>query len=93
MTMPTTVCTRAVLRMPRCWMAKASSIRSVPMKKVQLMDIETTPRSTVNRVQLWIGISAAVAAASSSVTPAAAWSAMYLAMMSAAGVGSIMARM
>ena len=37
-TSPTTVCTLAVPRMPRCWMAKASSISIVPMKKVPLTD-------------------------------------------------------
>ena len=32
---PTMVCTLAVERMPRCWMAKEMAIRMAPMKKVE----------------------------------------------------------
>ena len=91
---PTTVCTLAVARMPRCWMAKASSIRIAPMTKVKLKESDTTsPNGMVKSVQPWIGIRAAVAAASSTTLPEAAWVAMYSAIRAASGVGSIRLRM
>ncbi len=34
---PTIACTRAVDRIPRCWMAKEIRIRIAPMKKAELM--------------------------------------------------------
>jgi hypothetical protein len=57
-------------------MAKASSIRMAPMKNVQFSEREKMPRSKI--ASGWCrGIIAAVAPASSSTLPAAAWVAMY----------------
>ena len=41
---PTMVWTRAVLRMPRCWMANTTNIRIAPMKNVELTEMLTMPK-------------------------------------------------
>ena len=71
---PTYFCTLAVPRIPRCWIAKVTSISTTPMKKVALSENDTGPSDWLKSDQLRrAGVAAAVTAVTASAGAVPAW--------------------